>query len=109
MMPAISLASYTVRIAKRRAKGFLNLGSFEKGQDLLDLFQEYFKLRMKSASLNEQSKKMLEVVKANRKGREITGALETGEWGSASPIKDVRKRITTHHKTTEEAEKQNPK
>jgi hypothetical protein len=102
-MPAISLASYTIRVSKKRERQLLTLSQFEKNHDLLTVFEKYLKIRVGEPSVNESSKKMLQLLKLNRTDRELVGTLQTGEWGYQEEFRNVHSGVKTYQKGTDEA------
>lgn len=104
MQPTISLASYAIRVwdADERAPDVLS--DFADGVDLFDFLREFLGDLKKNPSHDEEGQQIVRVQEFKVAGRQIRGLIETGEYGSASELWDVRKKALAHERTITEAD-----
>jgi len=87
-MPSFSLATYTIRVRYKGKRQTEVLGAFGEAEtDLLPILGEYLTELQNEASIDEGSKKKLQVETINLDAdeREIKGTINYGEWGVAAP------------------------
>ena len=104
MQPTISLASYAIRVWNIDEREADPISSFSEGADLLDFLKAFFAGLKKKVAHDEDVRQVLRVKTLNAVGREISGIIETGEYGSESELWDVKKESVAHSRTTTEAD-----
>jgi len=103
-MPTVFLSSYTVRLIDRSTGQMLPIGNFLQGADLLAIFNQYLASLRANLSHDSEAQKLLSVLRYSTKGRNVSGIVETGDYGYESTLYDVQSHSIAHHRTVNEAE-----
>jgi len=103
-MSAIFLSSYTVRLIDRGSGQMCPIGNFFQGADLLTTFNQYLASLRANLSHDSEAHKLLSVLRYSTGGRNISGIVETGDYGYESTLYDVQSQSIAHHRTVNEAE-----
>jgi hypothetical protein len=98
----VSLATYTIVVRRRYNKEAEPIGQFE-GADLLDFVREY--LTNRKSPLNDKEKHhILRAEIHSDKNRQISGLIETGEYGYSSELFDTSKEKTAYRRKPTDAD-----
>jgi hypothetical protein len=101
-MPTISLATYVVRVNRKRKPEKEKLGEID-GHDLLILLEKFLKGRS-ILKKDADQKHVLQVRKYSIQGREITGQIETGEYGYGATLFDTTNAKVSYTRSVFDAE-----
>jgi hypothetical protein len=104
MQPTISLASYAIRVWNIDERKADPVSSFSDGADLLDFLNTFFDGLKTKVAHDENIKQVLRVKTPTVVGRQISGIIETGEYGSESELWDVKKASVAHNRKATEAD-----
>jgi hypothetical protein len=107
-MAKISLATYSLRIGQRHRQGNLPLEDIKiqddvPGEDLFAWLNAYFNDRSADYTLDEEEQKALRVTEHKSAGRDLSGIVQTGEWGYESPLLDIDAGEVLYTRSTHEA------
>jgi hypothetical protein len=104
MQPTISLASYAIRVWNIDEREADPISSFGDDTDLFDFLNEFFAgLKIKVAH-DEDIQQVLRVKTLKVVKRQLSGIIETGDYGSESELWDVKKQSVAHTRQTTEAD-----
>jgi len=104
MQPTISLASYAIRVWNIDEHEPDPISNFSDGADLIDFLRTFFDGLKTSVAHDEVIRQVLRVKTLTVGGRQISGIIETGEYGSESELWDVKKKSVAHTRKTTEAD-----
>jgi len=105
IVASFSLSIYTVRIKERNKHSNALLANFDsEGSDLLDTFRSYLDKLKSNFSDDEALKKLLHVETLDIQDREVSGILETGEYGYEAQLYDKNTGFISYTRKTYEAE-----
>ncbi len=100
-MKSIALATYRIEVRKKNARQGEVLSNFD-GEDLLKLLNQFFNGR--SSPLNDKdAKTVLKVRNFSQSNRNLSGIIETGEYGFTSDIYDTDTQKVAHKRTETQA------
>lgn len=100
----ISLASYAIRVWNIDEREADPISNFSDDADLLDFLNAFFTGLKAKVVHNEKVRQVLRVKELKVDGRQISGIIETGEYGSESELWDVKKAAVAHNRKTTEAD-----
>jgi hypothetical protein len=104
MQPTTSLASYAIRVWNIDEREADPISSFADDSDLFDFLNDFF-VGLKTKVAHDASvQQVLRVKTLNVVGRQLSGIIETGEYGSESELWDVKKASLAHMRKTTEAD-----
>ncbi len=105
-MNKVSLSSYTLRIKDSQTGNYLFLDEFLPHKDFLSFVQEYFQFIETTLSNDVENRKVLRVNNSTIKSikRQLTGIIQTGEYGYESEIIDKEKGKLKYKRTVDDAE-----
>ena len=105
-MAKILLASYTLRIRRKRNKRYEQLSLFDGREDFFKIFKNYLGNLKREISHNKENKELFIVdqLNINKEERLIHGLVKTGEYGYETDLYDVNLRQISHKRKPEEAE-----
>lgn len=101
-MAKVSLATYALRIGHRHRQGSLPLDDVD-GEDLFAWLDDYFTERSAEYTLDEAEQKALRVMEHKAVRRDLSGIVQTGEWGYESPLLDIDAGEVLYTRSTHEA------
>lgn len=102
-MARIALSSYVVRARALYGREDLFLDDVE-GDDLLEMLDGYLSSRAEAYAHDEEGQKLLTVSRLERKGRTLSGIIETGEYGYETNLYHVDRGEVTYTRDRLEAE-----
>ena len=105
MPSTISLSTYTIRIYSTDLGGYVNLDNPLDGHlDSCDFLNQYISELNRKISHDHLQQKLLRVMQFNKNGRQISGIIETGDYGYESDLFNVQTSLLSYQRQSHEAE-----
>lgn len=102
-MPKISLTPYTIRVTQKSTGNYVKLNNIT-GKDLFEILDNYLIKIKTTASVDNNTSKVIKLKAKRKKDRINCGILETGEFGYETEIFDTKANTVTYSKKSHEAE-----
>jgi hypothetical protein len=100
---AISLAAYLIKVKDVSEHRFKVLSDVD-GKDLFEFFFDELDSLKATANNNKLAQELLRVNDLRKKKRQLTGIIETGQYGRETILFDVNKKSVAHRRAISEAE-----
>ena len=103
-MPRISLGCYTIRLLNKRTRESLVLGDLGIGLDLMAVFTQFLQARKSTYSKDDESQKLLRVLRIDKQTEYVGGIVETGEYGYEADLLDVGSSTISYRRSLTDSE-----
>jgi hypothetical protein len=101
---AITLASYTMRVRRKRSDDYGILGEFSDEETMLDFLYDFFIALQKSDVPDEATMSLQRARKITRDERSVWGVVESGDYGYSADLVDVNTLSHSYQRRTADAE-----
>ena len=103
-MARFSLGCYTVRVIDKSTGHKLSLGDFSSECDLITIFNQYLQERTVGHSKDDESQKLLRVLRFTSEPFSVNGIVETGEYGYTADLFNVDTETVSYQRVGSDAE-----